>query len=358
MSELSVGTLAEDRIRTGPIDDRRELLSRVHRSGLDHVFVADHISFFTGMGMDGLIQAATIGALEPNLRIHIGVYLLALRHPLPVARQIASLCESAPGRLVLGVGVGGEDRHEIEICGVDPKTRGRRTNETLVALRGLLTGEPTSHRCEFFEFEDALIRPAPDPAVPVVIGGRSDAAIRRAALYADGWLGVWCSPKRFARAVEEISTIAAKHRDHANPNRPWIHGLQVWVGIDHDRALARERLASRMETICTRHPTPASSLTAPSERHTRSRTHSSPTSRRVADISTSCPSRLRPKPRSKALRGLRNDFVHSGSSTHSALRRVKDDRSIGSLIQPGRRDLLLRPEWLVDDVIPSLKQEE
>jgi alkanesulfonate monooxygenase SsuD/methylene tetrahydromethanopterin reductase-like flavin-dependent oxidoreductase (luciferase family) len=249
MNELSIGTLADHRMLTGPIDDRRELLSRVHRSGLDHVFVADHISFFTGMGMDGLIQAATIGALEPNLRIHIGVYLLALRHPLPVARQIASLCESAPGRLVLGVGVGGEDRHEIEICGVDPKTRGRRTNETLVALRGLLTGEPTSHRCEFFEFEDALIRPAPDPAVPVVIGGRSDAAIRRAALYADGWLGVWCSPKRFARAVEEISTIAAKHRDDANPNRPWIHGLQVWVGIDHDRALARERLASRMETM-------------------------------------------------------------------------------------------------------------
>ena len=113
---------------TGPLETRRELLARVHASGLDHVFVADHISFFTGLGMDGLIQAATIAALEPNLQIHIGVYLLALRHPLPVARQIASLCESAPGRLVLGVGVGGEDRHEIEICGVDPATRGRRTN--------------------------------------------------------------------------------------------------------------------------------------------------------------------------------------------------------------------------------------
>jgi alkanesulfonate monooxygenase SsuD/methylene tetrahydromethanopterin reductase-like flavin-dependent oxidoreductase (luciferase family) len=249
MSELSVGTLADHRMLTGPIDERRELLSRATRSGLDHVFVADHISFFTGLGMDGLIQAATIAALEPNLRIHIGVYLLALRHPLPVARQIASLCESAPGRLVLGVGIGGEDRHEIEICGVDPKTRGRRTNETLVALLGLLAGEPTSHRCEFFEFEDALIRPAPDPAVPIVIGGRSDAAIRRAALHADGWLGVWCSPRRFAQAIAEVSTIAAEHRDPANASRPWIHGLQVWVGLDEDRTIARERLASRMETM-------------------------------------------------------------------------------------------------------------
>jgi alkanesulfonate monooxygenase SsuD/methylene tetrahydromethanopterin reductase-like flavin-dependent oxidoreductase (luciferase family) len=249
MSKLRIGTLADHHMLTGPLETRRELLSRVHARGLDHVFVADHISFFTGLGMDGLIQAATIGALEPNLGIHIGVYLLALRHPLPVARQIASLCESAPGRLVFGVGVGGEDRHEIEICGVDPKTRGRRTNETLIALRGLLSGEPTSHRCDFFDFEDALIRPAPEPAVPFVVGGRSDAAIRRAALYADGWLGVWCSPKRFASVVDEVSRIDAEDGAGTKSAEDWMHGLQVWVGLDEDRLVARERLASRMETM-------------------------------------------------------------------------------------------------------------
>ncbi|TFG95215.1 MAG: LLM class flavin-dependent oxidoreductase, partial [Myxococcales bacterium] len=111
---------------TGPHERRRELLARVAASGLDHVFVADHVSFHDGFGMDGLVQAATLLASEPALSVQVGVYLLALRHPVTVARQIATLCESAPGRLVLGVGVGGEDRHEIEICGVDPATRGRR----------------------------------------------------------------------------------------------------------------------------------------------------------------------------------------------------------------------------------------
>ncbi len=66
---------------------------------------------------------------------------MALRHPVPVARQIASLCEAAPGRLSFGVGIGGEDRHEIEICGVDPATRGRRTDESLEVLLPLLAGE-------------------------------------------------------------------------------------------------------------------------------------------------------------------------------------------------------------------------
>jgi len=244
---IRVGTLADSAMLTGPLARRRELLSRVRASGLDHVFVADHISFFTGFGMDGLIQAATIAAIEEALEVYVGVYLLALRHPLPVARQIASLCESAPGRLILGVGVGGEDRHEIEICGVDPRSRGRRTDESLMALRGLLRGEPTTLEGEFFRFEDALILPPPDPAVPLVIGGRSDAALRRAALLGDGWLGVWCSPRRYAEVLGQIEQQAA---ERAFPRPPrWDHGLQVWAGLDPDPALARARLAARMESM-------------------------------------------------------------------------------------------------------------
>jgi alkanesulfonate monooxygenase SsuD/methylene tetrahydromethanopterin reductase-like flavin-dependent oxidoreductase (luciferase family) len=207
------------------------------------VFVADHVSFHTGFGMDGLVRAATIAAQEPELALHIGVYLLALRHPVPVARQIATLCESAPGRLVLGVGVGGEDRHEIEICGVDPRTRGRRTDESLAALRALLSGEPTSHACEFFAFDQAWIRPAPDPPVPIVVGGRSGAALRRAGRLGDGWLAVWCSPRRFAEARAEVEAHAAGR------TVAWRHGLQVWAGIDADRGAARERLSRAMEGV-------------------------------------------------------------------------------------------------------------
>jgi alkanesulfonate monooxygenase SsuD/methylene tetrahydromethanopterin reductase-like flavin-dependent oxidoreductase (luciferase family) len=242
---LRVGTLADQAMLTGPLDRRRALLGRARSVGLDHVFVADHISFYNGFGMDGMIQAATIAALEPDLAIHIGVYLLALRHPLPIARQIASLCESAPGRLVLGVGVGGEDRHEVEICGVDPSTRGRRTNETLTALHGLLRGAATSHHCEFFDFEDALILPAPDPPIRIVIGGRSDAAIERAARLGDGWLGVWCSAKRFAEVTRQIESP----REARSIPRPteWDHGLQVWVGLGDNRARAGKRLAKAME---------------------------------------------------------------------------------------------------------------
>ena len=246
MSNVEVGTLADARMLTGPQEDRRRLLRSAADGGLDHVFVADHVSFFNGLGMDGLIQAATALALEPSLKVVVGVYLLALRHPVPTARQIASICESAPGRLVLGIGVGGEDRHEIEVCGVDPKTRGRRTTESMIALRGLLSGEPCTHRGEFFDFESALIRPAPNPAVPLIVGGRSDAAVMRAAHHGDGWLGVWCSPRRYGVVLSQIAQAAARiAREPVN----WQHGLQVWVGVDSDKSRARARLAKAMQRM-------------------------------------------------------------------------------------------------------------
>ena len=93
--------------------------------------------------------------------MYVGLYLLPLRHPVPVARQLATLAQLAPGRLTLGVGIGGEDPHEIEICGVDPKTRGRRMDESLQILRGLGDGAPVTFDGEFFSLHEALILPRP-----------------------------------------------------------------------------------------------------------------------------------------------------------------------------------------------------
>jgi alkanesulfonate monooxygenase SsuD/methylene tetrahydromethanopterin reductase-like flavin-dependent oxidoreductase (luciferase family) len=99
-----------------PHDEQRRRLAGIADAGIDHVFTADHVSFHDGSGLDGLVHLAAISGLEPRLGLHVGVYLLALRHPMIAARQIASLAEAAPGRLTVGVGVGGEDRHEVEVC--------------------------------------------------------------------------------------------------------------------------------------------------------------------------------------------------------------------------------------------------
>lgn len=246
MSHLLIGTVGSQGLISGEFEHRRTLLDKVQQSAIDHVFVADHISFHTGLGMDGIVNAATLSGMTPDIKIFIGVYLLALRHPVTVARQLASLSESAPGRIIFGVGVGGEDRHEMEICGVDPARRGVQTNHALKALRGLLSGKPFSYECEFFSFEDALILPAPTPEIPLIIGGRSDAAIRRTALYGDGWLGLWCSPARYADVLDEVSQIAADH-DRVAPE--WLHGIQLWAGVGETKSQARAYVARAMEAM-------------------------------------------------------------------------------------------------------------
>jgi alkanesulfonate monooxygenase SsuD/methylene tetrahydromethanopterin reductase-like flavin-dependent oxidoreductase (luciferase family) len=220
-------------------------LAQVSEAGIDHVCCADHVSFFSGPGFDGLVQAAALAMLHPTLKIYCGLYLLPLRHPVLVARQLADIERLAPGRLTLGVGVGGEDRHEVSICGVDPATRGLRMNESLAMVRQLLTGTAVTFHGKFFDLDDAVIAP-PAATIPITVGGRSDAAIRRAGQLGDGWLGIWNSPRRFAAAVE-LAAQEASYAGRADP--PDRHAMQVWCGLADSRPAARACLAPAMEAF-------------------------------------------------------------------------------------------------------------
>jgi alkanesulfonate monooxygenase SsuD/methylene tetrahydromethanopterin reductase-like flavin-dependent oxidoreductase (luciferase family) len=227
-------------------ENARAFLAQAAEEGIDHVCCGDHVSFFAGLGFDGLVQATALAMLHPALPVYIGVYQLPLRHPVLVARQLADLAQLAPGRLIFGVGIGGEDRHEVAICGVDPSTRGLRMDECLAIVRQLLTGKPVTYHGEFFDLDEAVIAPAPATAIPIIIGGRSDAAIRRAGRLGDGWLGVWNSARRFAAAVQMAAEEAARIGRPAPPTR---HAMQVWCGLADSRQAARACLAPAMEAF-------------------------------------------------------------------------------------------------------------
>ena len=221
-------------------------VAKASEAGIDHVCCGDHVSFFVGAGFDGLLLATVLTTAHPSLPVHTGVYLLPLRHPVLVARQLADLAQLGPGRLVFGVGIGGEDPHEVAICGVDPTTRGRRMDECLAILRQLLTGEATTFHGEFFELDGALILPAPARPIPIIIGGRSDAAVRRVGRLGDGWLGVWNSPRRFT----EVVGLAAQEAERVGrPDPPTQHAMQVWCGLADTKQAARACLAPAMEAF-------------------------------------------------------------------------------------------------------------
>ena len=245
--ELKFGLATPSNLWSLDWNERRAVVGNIVESGFDHIFMADHVSFRNGSGTDGFVEVAALSQLDPRVGVMISIYLLPLRHPLPVARQLASMARIAPGRMIFGVGIGGEDRHEIEICGVDPKRRGIRANESLEIIRGLLNGDAVSFSGVEFNISDAVIRPTPKQSIPIIVGGRSDAALTRAAKYSEGWIGVWCSSDRFRNA---INIVDAEAEEYGRSEVDWCHGYQPWVGLDtKDSKKAFESVKRGMENF-------------------------------------------------------------------------------------------------------------
>ncbi|MFL6157139.1 MAG: LLM class F420-dependent oxidoreductase [Marmoricola sp.] len=135
---------------------------------------------------DPLELLAFLAASTSTLGLATGVLVLPNHHPVVLAKRIATLDALSGGRFRLCVGMGWM-REEIEACGTDFDTRGRRADEQIEVLRALWTGEPTSYAGEFFSFEHAVCRPAPGSrSIPVHVGGHTRAAARRAGRLGDG----------------------------------------------------------------------------------------------------------------------------------------------------------------------------
>ena len=222
-----------------------EAARKADAAGVDGLFAGDHVTFY-GNGNDGLINLAAIAPATERVKLMTSVYLLALRHPTPVALQCAMIDQLSLGRLILGVGIGGEDANEWWACGVDPKTRARRTDESLAILRSLWTQEETTFEGKYYQLRNVRMQPKPfrDEGVTVHIGGRSDAALRRTARFGDAWISIWVSARRMREAREKIDEWAAEEgRDGSAIGM----GLQLWHAVGDDAEQAKARLSRRMQ---------------------------------------------------------------------------------------------------------------
>jgi probable F420-dependent oxidoreductase len=219
-------------------------LAQAAEAGIDHVCCGDHVSFFTGLGFDGLVQATALAMLHPALPIYSGVYLLPLRHPVLVARQLADIARLAPGRLIFGVGVGGENPKEFEACGIPHTERGARVTEGIDVVRTLWRDTPASFKGRFTEFAGVSIDPKPvqRPGPPIWVGGRSDAALKRAGRQGDGWVSYVVQPERYAQSLAKIHEAAeqagrrldgfvAAHLTFITVGRDYESAERTWVRI-------------------------------------------------------------------------------------------------------------------------------
>jgi len=185
------------------------------------VKIAPHTPFF-----EPFVQLAALAGATKTLRVCTGVILPPLRNVFHTGREIATLDVMSGGRLDVGIGVGWQP-DEMELMGYNPKVRGAYTDEFLDALHKLLSEHEPSFQGQHIAFEAVGFEPKPvqKPRPPILIGGDTPPAMRRAAKRGDGWYGHSDSPEQ---ARERIGAMRAQLAEEGRDPAAFQYVVQCW----------------------------------------------------------------------------------------------------------------------------------
>jgi len=224
--EMNVG------VALGMLNPRvfEELTVEADQLGFSTAWLPEHLVFPTDMSgsphpgedtppvppstpvFDVFAMLSFLAARTERIRLGTNVYLLGLRHPFVAARAVLTLDSVSNGRADVGIGAGWL-RTEWEAAGLDPATRGRRLDEALAVCRRLWTEETVTHNGEFFQFDEVMFEPKPvqAPHPPILVGGESEAALRRAARAGDGWIGMWHEPQSAQQQIKRLEELRSEY---------------------------------------------------------------------------------------------------------------------------------------------------
>ncbi|MBF6210382.1 LLM class flavin-dependent oxidoreductase [Nocardia puris] len=218
-----------------------DLARCAERCGFDSVWAGD--SPVTRPRADPLMVLAAVAQATTRPTLGTAVLLPALRHPILLAHQLATLDRLSEGRLIAGMGIGFPTpgtRAQYAAMGIDFRTRADRLAETIDILRHLWSSTEVTHEGAHFAFQDVRLLPPPTrPAGPPIwLAGSGGPALRRVAHLADGWLPYPVTAGDYTSEYKIIEHTAT---------RPVLPALYATLCIDDDPELARQRLRHSIE---------------------------------------------------------------------------------------------------------------
>jgi len=233
-------------VNTEEVDQFISIAQKAEELGFEGITVPDHLVYpatvetpypYTQDGKvwwpntnpwtDPWIALTAMGAATSKLRMATNIYLAALRDPFTVSRATCAAAMLTNNRVACGVSAGWL-KEEFDAMGVDFSSRGRRLDEVIKAVRALNSGEVVSHKGEFFEFSDVIMSPVSKESVPVWVGGKSKAALRRAAEN-DGWLGVPLANEAMKQVIDSLFDLRRENGKYDEPFDVLISAMEAYT---------------------------------------------------------------------------------------------------------------------------------
>ena len=216
-------------------DDWVELTRVAEAAGFDQVSLSDHVFYpdklgsaypYTDSGRpifppdtqwpDVWVMTGAMASVTERITFSTHVYVLPARNPFIVAKAVGTAAHLSGGRVLLGVGAGWM-REEFVQLEQPFERRGARMEEQIEVLRTLWRGGMVEHHGEFYDFDRLEMAPAPGQPVPILIGGHSETALRRAARVGDGWMGVYYGVDELIPIVERLQGYRAEYGTAERP---------------------------------------------------------------------------------------------------------------------------------------------
>ncbi|MGE5302867.1 MAG: LLM class flavin-dependent oxidoreductase [Alphaproteobacteria bacterium] len=186
-----------------------EFIDDCERWDIDSIWVSDRLAPPRAT-LDPLVFMAYMAARMRNMKLGTSALVLPTRQPVVLAKQLATLDFLSQGRLLVAVGIGGDDSRDFEATGVRKQERGKRGDEAIVLMKKLWTEENVNFDGQFYAVRNLTLLPRPfqKRGPPLWVGGRSTAAFRRAGTLADGWLVSSVTPEEVANGIGAIRAYA------------------------------------------------------------------------------------------------------------------------------------------------------
>jgi probable F420-dependent oxidoreductase len=189
-----------------------DFIDDCERWDIDSIWVSDRIAAPRAT-LDPLVFLAYLAPRLRNMKFGTSALVLPTRQPVVLAKQVATLDFLCKGRLLLVVGIGADDSRDFAATGVRKEERGKRGDEAIVLMKKLWREENVDFHGQFYSVDGLTLLPRPRQkgGPPLWVGGRSDAAFKRAGRLADGWLGSSVTPAEVTSGIQAIRAYARKN---------------------------------------------------------------------------------------------------------------------------------------------------